>query len=210
MDKKKLLIGTLCILIVIMAVGYALLAQQLKINGKTVGFIEKNSKFIGSYDDDKIINNKNEDILFSPSDYLGRHINPNKYNNKNKYVSESTYKNALKPEKKLLWADNNTENDPTGENVPDDEENITYIQDYIREYFKNAIASTEIKGTIYSNGNINIQGKRASFYILGALIANKNITIKNISSTTLKYDPDYVPFFDNYGIFTNLVFQSVF
>ena len=33
MDKKKLLIGTLCALIMIMAVGYALLAQTLTING---------------------------------------------------------------------------------------------------------------------------------------------------------------------------------
>ena len=32
-DKKKILIGTLCALIMIMAVGYALLSQQLSING---------------------------------------------------------------------------------------------------------------------------------------------------------------------------------
>ena len=34
-DKKKLVIGALCTLIMIMAVGYALLAQQLQITGST-------------------------------------------------------------------------------------------------------------------------------------------------------------------------------
>ena len=77
-------------------------------------------------------------------------------------------------------------------------------------YIKNAIASTEVKGTVYTNGNININGSKHSFNILGALISKGNININNVSSSELKYDPDYVPFFQNYGIITNLVFQSVF
>ena len=34
-DKKKTLIGVLCVLVCVMAVGYALLAQELTINGTT-------------------------------------------------------------------------------------------------------------------------------------------------------------------------------
>ena len=57
MDKKKVLIGTLCTLILIMAVGYALLAQQLRITGTTsiasnwqieITNIEEMDKSVGS------------------------------------------------------------------------------------------------------------------------------------------------------------------
>ena len=42
-DKKKIVIGTLCALIMIMAVGYALLSQQLSINGTAKKYELKSS-----------------------------------------------------------------------------------------------------------------------------------------------------------------------
>ena len=168
---------------------------ELKINNKKIGIIDTNFSWHKSdYDSSKTIYDNKESMLFSIYDHKGKSMIDKK-------LSETAAK-------KKIWLDE-LQND-SDDDLEDFEITGACLEDYLNAYIKNAISSTEIKGTVYSNGNIIIKGKKSSFNILGALIAQKDIRITNISSSELKYDPDYVPFFQNYGIFTNLVFQSVF
>lgn len=89
----------------------------------------------------------------------------------------------------------------------------TKQEDYEQEkiLFRNAEQS-QFRGTIYSNnGNIFINGGESSFYIQGAIIAKSgDLTIKNMKTVTLDYDPEYVPFFKDLGVRTAAKFISVF
>ena len=86
------------------------------------------------------------------------------------------------------------------------------MEEYVVNYYKKQIANTEVKGTIYSKeGNININGSGGEFNITGALITAKgSLNIDGVTHATLTYDPDYVPFFNDEGIFTRSLFESVF
>ncbi len=168
---------------------------EVKINNKKVGILDRLA--FNSYKDKY---NPNNTI------YDGNNMLFSTYDHKKKQFIDKKIATTQGTGKKTAWKSD----------LQDDEDDIdievtdTYLEDYLEAYIKNAIASTEVKGTVYSNGNININSSKHSFNILGALISKGNININNVSSSELKYDPDYVPFFQNYGIITNLVFQSVF
>ena len=86
------------------------------------------------------------------------------------------------------------------------------IQEYVEKYYKENVGRTSIRGSIYSKkGNVNINGNGKKFNIKGAVIvANGNLSITNTSYVNLQYDPDYVPFFENQGILTTTIFESIF
>ena len=74
-----------------------------------------------------------------------------------------------------------------------------------------ATSKTSIKGTLYSkNGNIIIDGGHNDFNVLGALIACNGKLDISAGHVNLTYDPNYVPFFSNIGIKTNVNFISSF
>lgn len=167
---------------------------ELKVNGEKIGIIDlKHGHLLPGrkkYPSDGTI--ENDSMLFSTHLHNGTLFT-------NKKIAE-----AKGTGEKFGWQSDYSDDEE------DYEITATTLEGYLEEYAENKISSTEIKGTVYSNRNIKINGSKNSFNILGALIAKNNIKIDNILSSELKYDPDYVPFFQNYGIITNLVFQSVF
>ncbi|MBR0519682.1 hypothetical protein IJJ97_07815, partial [bacterium] len=167
---------------------------ELRINGEKIGIIDlKHGHHLPGrkkYPSDSTI--ENDSMLFSTHLHNGT------------LFTNEKIANAQGTGNKIAWQSDYSDDEE------DYEIQATTLEGYLEEYAENKIASTEVKGTIYSNRNINIKGSNHSFNILGALIAKRDITIDKVLSSELKYDPDYVPFFQNYGIITNLVFQSVF
>ncbi len=86
------------------------------------------------------------------------------------------------------------------------------IQEYVEKYYKENVGRTSIRGSIYSKtGDVTINGNGKKFNIRGAVIvADGNLSITNTSYVNLQYDPDYVPFFENQGILTTTIFESIF
>ena len=83
-------------------------------------------------------------------------------------------------------------------------ESVKQVYDKVKNY------NTSLRGTIYSKKGIKINVGDSSFEILGALIAmdgGLDITGKHVDLT---YDPNYVPFFNDVGINTNVEFLSSF
>ena len=99
----------------------------------------------------------------------------------------------------------------TSETDENKQEEVT-IQSYVNKYYKENVGKTSIRGSIYSKeGNININGDEKDFNLIGALITGSgNLIISNVSHVNLKYDPNYVPFFEEQGILTTTIFESTF
>lgn len=70
---------------------------------------------------------------------------------------------------------------------------------------------TEIKGTVFSKGNINIHASGFNFSVTGSLVApNGRVCIDDAKRVSLTFDPDYSSFFENTGIVPEIVFILAF
>lgn len=168
--------------------------MQLYIDDKPVGIVDINPLESNQAKYNSHINKiKSDKILFSTQNFR----NDNKVDNK--------YFTNFKPSS--LY-------DETTAKQADDKikQKSNTMEEYVVNYYKKQIANTEVKGTIYSKeGNININGSGGEFNITGALITAKgSLNIDGVTHATLTYDPDYVPFFNDEGIFTRSLFESVF
>ena len=168
----------------------------LKIGGHTVGILDTNinTKYNGST---KYMYT-NGQFIFCQQNYA------NTLNNDCTNFEDIT--GAIIAEESS--AINNTDDPTSGTNST----NEVTIQSYVEKYYRENVGKTSIRGSIYSkNGNINISGNGKNFDVVGALItANGNLTINNVSHVNLHYDPDYVPFFQEQGILTTTIFESIF
>ena len=159
----------------------------LKIDGSEVGILDKGGT--KTYKDAH--GPITETFLFSEYNYKD-------ISQRNSIFSEFSYSNANT---------NSTEINSTNS----DTKEVT-IQEYVEKYYKENVGRTSIRGSIYSKtGDVTINGNGKKFNIKGAVIvADGNLSITNTSYVNLQYDPDYVPFFENQGILTTTIFESIF
>ena len=174
---------------------------ELYIDGRSIGILDLASacgttpKSYNSFKNNNILNVEGGKFIFSRKDYKDKSMTNNQFKDF-QYI-------ATVPVNQVV-------------NIKSDDAPDT-IQGYVEEYYNKKVSNTEIKGSIYSkNGNITIDGNNGKFNITGALITANvgndggNLTMNNISHVNLIYDPQYVPFFSDEGIFTTSIFESVF
>ncbi len=168
----------------------------LSIDGKSIGIIDINkTKYTQKYKDNEKKTSADNNIFFSTNNYW----NLNKIDDENRY-KDFKISNPTAVATTAKQADEKVK------------QKSKTMEEYVVNYYKKQIANTEVKGTIYSKeGNININGSGGEFNITGALITAKgSLNIDGVTHATLTYDPDYVPFFNDEGIFTRSLFESVF
>ena len=169
--------------------------MQLYIDGKSVGIIDINyQKYNSKYkNNEKITSKTNNNMFFSTNNYWN-------LSKKDAQYKEFAISNPTTVTATAKQADDKVK------------QKSNTMEEYVVNYYKKQIANTDVKGTIYSKeGNININGNGGEFNITGALITvNGSLNINGITHATLTYDPDYVPFFNDEGIFTRSLFESVF
>ena len=171
----------------------------LKIDGHKIGvidFVNSQENINQNYSGSVIYKHKNGQYILSEKDRQKRQ------------QTEFTDLSVVTAESISLTEYESTQDDTNNNNTTKE---VT-IQSYVEKYYKENVGKTSIRGSIYSkNGNINISGNGKNFDVVGALItANGDLTINNVSHVNLHYDPDYVPFFQEQGILTTTIFESIF
>lgn len=179
-------------------------SSVLEINGKKIGVIDVNNQRgsvygdsrsyqgplfsrYNKYPEDQRINNGS--ILFSLIDHSG--------NVKSEYSlsgDKMTYFSPKKPGK------------GSGMSLPG---NFSSAEEYLKAYYRSHVKNTSLKGTIYSNGRIKLDGNGHSINVIGAIIGtgNSGLNVWETSTLSLLFHPDYVPFFKNRGRATKTVYK---
>lgn len=178
-------------------------SSVLEINGKVLGTIDVNNQTSngdsGSYKGPLFDRYKkqytanqcmdNGYILFSLIDHSGKEISG--YSPNGEILTNFTPK---KPGK------------GSGMSLPG---NYSSAEEYLEAYYRSHVKNTSLKGTIYSNGRIKLDGNGHSINVIGAIIGtgNSGLNVWETSTLSLLFHPDYVPFFKNRGRATKTVYK---